>query len=178
MSSTPFILSHHPPEAYNRCLSVAGLHLCARCTGVYPVLFGLLAVQLALRAPLTHPWDTWIAWVLPIPAVFDWARGRFNPASGTNLVRLVTGVMLGVALGRTLYLHLRQPLHPLAMKQLFAIAVVAAVVELLARPYRLRAAEDPFSTPSVDSGQESGAAGAGKLESTVHDQDLDGAARH
>lgn len=144
---------------------------------MYPVLFGALALQIATRASMVHPWDLWVAWLLPVPAVLDWARGRFRPESGTNFIRFLTGVLLGVALGRTIYLHLREPLHPLAMKQLFAILGVAAAVELLARSRRIERAEDPFSVSFVEGGQGTGE-GTETLEAHDQDQDRDGPASH
>ena len=45
-----------------------------------------------------------------IAALFDWAYGRFRPHAASNLWRTVTGVLLGMALGRTLYVHLQKPL--------------------------------------------------------------------
>jgi len=126
---TPLWLSHHEPAHHARCMRLLGLQLCARCLGVYSALFATLSLEVAVRAPARMPYDGWIAFALPVPAVLDWARGRWRPQSGTNGLRLFTGALLGVALGRTLYLHLRQPGHPLAMAQFLALAAFAAVVE-------------------------------------------------
>ena len=41
-----FWLSHHHPDEYDRCYAVAGVHVCARCLGTYPVLFFFIAYQL------------------------------------------------------------------------------------------------------------------------------------
>ena len=148
MAETPFFLSHHRPHEYDRCFSLGGIHLCARCLGVYPVMFAVIALQLALRTPKALALD-WLALLLPLPALVDWARGRFNPRSGTNPMRLATGILLGAALGRTLYQHMRQPGHPLAMAQLGGLLVAAAMIEVISRPWRLRRLSDPNGAPAV-----------------------------
>src|SRR5689334_15596394 len=101
-------------------------------------MFAAIAIQIGLRTPKVLEQDLLVALLLPLPALVDWARGRFDPRSGSNGVRLATGALLGVALGRTLYLHLRQPGHPLVMAQLGFLLVVAALTEVISRPWRLR----------------------------------------
>ncbi len=144
--ATPLWLSHHEPANYGRCVRLAGLHVCARCLGVYPVLFAALALQVAFRASLRGTWDSWVAWVLPLPALVDWAQGRFRPSSGTNARRLLTGALLGAALSRSLYLHLRRPGHPLAMAQFLGLAVAAAAIEGI-HLWRRRRGDPAASSP-------------------------------
>ncbi|HEY3450834.1 MAG TPA: DUF2085 domain-containing protein [Myxococcales bacterium] len=145
--NTPFFLSHHPASQYQRCVRVAGLHLCARCLGLYPVMFAMIAAQIALKAPLSWPYDTSVALLLPAPTMLDWARGRFDPLAGSNFSRVTTGILLGISLGRTLYLHLVNPGFPLSMAQLGAIGAIAVVVE--AAVWWRRRRTDPNEPPDV-----------------------------
>jgi uncharacterized membrane protein len=141
MPRTPFLVSHHTPEHYDRCVDIGGWMVCTRCLGLYPLMLALIAAQIALRAPKALGCDPWVALLLPLPALVDWARGRFQPRSGSNALRFVTGLLLAPALARTLYLHLRSPFHALAVAQLSGMALVAVVVEILARRRRQRAAD-------------------------------------
>lgn len=143
MERTPFLLSHHSPADYHRCVRVGGWHVCARCLGLYPVLFAALAAQIALRAPLSHSWDSLIAFALPLPGLIDWARGRLWPLSGSNAGRLITGVLLGLSLARTLYLHLRAPWNPTTTAQMAGFLLIAAAVELVAWRRRASTRKDP-----------------------------------
>lgn len=152
MRESPFFLSHHRPGEHHRCVAIGGLRVCARCLGVYPVLFVLLAAQIAGRAPMTSSLDLAVGFLVPLPALLDWARGRFNPRSGSNGLRFLTGFLLGVSLSRTLYLHLRSPGHPLAMAQFASLALAALLVEVISRHYRLRAGRDPKAAPHVEGG--------------------------
>lgn len=152
--ATPFLLSHHPPSGYDRCVRVGGLHLCARCLGLYPTMFAALAVQIALRSPMAWPGDPWLAFLLPVPALVDWARGKFDPRSGTNASRLLTGTLLGISLGRTLYLHLRKPGFPLTMAQLGVLTAAFLGVEVASRLRRKRS--DPNRPPDVPNGDRDG----------------------
>lgn len=151
---SPFALSHHRPADYHRCVAIGGVHLCARCLGLYPVLFSSIGVQIALRSPLHWAADPWIAFLLPAPAMVDWARGRLDPRTGTNFSRLLTGVLLGLSLGRTLYLHLRRPGFALTMAQLVAMAAIFLAVEVFARLRPPRA--DPNASPAVEDPDRSG----------------------
>lgn len=145
--NTPFFLSHHPANQYHRCVRIAGLHVCARCLGLYPVMFAVIAAQIALKAPLAWPYDAFVAFLLPAPTMLDWARGRFDPLAGSNLTRVITGFLLGISLGRTIYLHLVSPGFPLSMAQLGAIGAIVAGVELAV--WRRGRKTDPNEPPDV-----------------------------
>ncbi|HLT28845.1 MAG TPA: DUF2085 domain-containing protein [Myxococcaceae bacterium] len=124
-------LSHHPPEELDRTWRLGGLHVCARCLGVYPVLLLGLVIQFALGAPLQLRLDGMMGVVLTMPALFDWAYGRWRPHAGSNLWRTSTGVLLGVALARSLYVHLQRPFPPVLLAQLSLVGVVVVGVLLL-----------------------------------------------
>jgi uncharacterized membrane protein len=126
-----FWLSHHHEEEYNRTYLLGGVRVCARCLGTYPVLLAVMVALFKLRAPLTWPWDVPVVLGLTVPALVDWAVGRFRPASGSNAVRTLTGVLLGVALGRSLFIHVQKPLPPVLVWQAALVAVVALPVFLL-----------------------------------------------
>ncbi|MBS1153530.1 MAG: hypothetical protein H6Q89_5228 [Myxococcaceae bacterium] len=125
-----FWLSHHPPEELDRAWKLGGIHVCARCLGTYPILFAAIAAQFAWRAPLEHPLDVPIALGLLAPALLDWAYGRFRPHAFSNPWRTLTGVLLGLALGRTLFIHLQRPLPLPLLLQLGLVTGVATPVIL------------------------------------------------
>ncbi|MGI5863306.1 MAG: DUF2085 domain-containing protein [Myxococcales bacterium] len=152
---TPFLISHHAAENHHRCVPIGKWMVCARCLGLYPLLFALIGAQTALRAPTILPGDAFVALVLPLPALLDWARGRFNSRTGSNALRIATGLLLGVGLARTLYLHMREPFHRLAVLQLGLLLLAAAGVELAAR-LRPRPPVDPNAPPDVEDGKEAG----------------------
>jgi len=126
-----FWLSHHHEDEYNRTYLLGGVRVCARCLGTYPVLVAVMMGLFALRAPLAWPWDVPVVLGLTLPALVDWAVGRFRPASGTNAVRTLTGVLLGAALGRSLFVHLQKPLPPMLVWQGALVLLVALPVLFL-----------------------------------------------
>ena len=129
-----FWLSHHPPDELDRCYRFGSVHLCARCLGTYPVMFAAIAVQLALRAPLEHPLDLLVCSALVLPATIDWALGRFQPHRFSNLWRSATGVLLGLGMGRSLFIHLQRPLPPALLAQ--GIVVTAIALPVIFTAYR------------------------------------------
>lgn len=131
MANPPFWLSHHPEPEYVRTYRVGSVRLCARCLGTYPVLFAAIAAQVATRAPLQSRFDGALAVGLLLPALIDWAYGQFRPLAGSNAQRTFTGVLLGVALGRTLYVHLQEPLPPYLLAQAALVTAVALPVIVL-----------------------------------------------
>ncbi len=126
-----FWLSHHRPDEYHRTYAVGGVRVCARCAGLYPTMFAGLAAQLALHAPLDGPFDPVLALALPLPALADWAVGHLRPAAGSNAQRTATGVLLGISLARTLFVHFVRPFHVLLLAQALLVTAVALPVILV-----------------------------------------------
>ena len=132
MGVIDFLLAHHRPEEYDRCYALGGVHLCARCAGLYPVLALVLGLQLAgVVGAVRAEWA--VLYLLPVPAVFSWARRRLTGAAGSNPVSTLTGALLGVALGRGLYLYLRDHRSVAFWALAGGLVVVVLTVELLAR---------------------------------------------
>jgi uncharacterized membrane protein len=125
-----FWLSHHYEDEYNRTYSLGGVRVCARCLGTYPVMVATLALSFALRAPLSWEWDMPLVLGFTLPGLVDWAIGRFWPSTGSNPVRTITGIMLGLAFGRSLFIHLQRPLPAVLLAQLALVTAVALPVIL------------------------------------------------
>lgn len=130
-------LAHHRPEQLERCVLVpcpgAPLALCARCLGLYPVLFLTLVLQGIWRV---GPWGTldwWIVLGASVPGFVDWALAWTGLRQGSNTLRILTGMLLGLALGRSLWLYFRDPLDEILWVQLGLLgagAVMAHCVRL------------------------------------------------
>ena len=123
-----FWLSHHPPDELDRCYRFGTLHVCARCLGTYPVMFAAIAAQLALHFPLAHPLDVPLCIALVLPSTIDWALGRFQPHRFGNPWRTATGVLLGLGLARSLFIHLQRPLPPALSGQVIVVTAIALPV--------------------------------------------------
>jgi len=132
-----FWLSHHPPDELDRCYRLGSLHVCARCLGTYPVMFAGIALQLTFHFPLEHPLDVPLSVALVLPATLDWAWGRFQPHRFSNAWRTATGVLLGLGLARSLFIHLQRPLPVALIAQAFVVTGIALPV-ILASYWRKR----------------------------------------
>jgi uncharacterized membrane protein len=121
---TPIWLSHHREEELHRTYRVGGLNLCARCLGMYPVMFAGIVLLFSLRAPLTWRYDVPFALGLTAIGVADFAIGQLRPRAFANPWRTFTGALLGVAFARTLYVHLQRPFPPALIAQGVLVTVV------------------------------------------------------
>lgn len=125
----PFLLSHHLPSNFDRCYSVRlfgrDVHLCARCSGIYPgILAGLLAFPLV---PSVFTSIVVVA-LLPIPALVDWSVTAFTSRAGYNPVRTATGLLLGYAYGLGLsHLFAGHDLRVLAIGVVYAVIAATLI---------------------------------------------------
>lgn len=105
--------SHHAPEQHDHCLLVPiapgrRLPVCARCLAVYPAAFTVLGLQLAglLDLAWTDPWGMLL---LPLPGAIEFVLEQLGRVRGNNLLRIATGLPLGVGLGRMFARYLHDP---------------------------------------------------------------------
>lgn len=161
--NTPFWIAHHAEEDRCRCVRLGGLDFCARCLGLYPALFALIAAQLVTRAPGPQAGEGWLIAASTFPALFDWARGRFDPKSGNNALRIVSGLLLACALSRTIWFHMMAPMNAASVAHLTWILVSALLVEIAAARHRRHArlaeelgemGQDPEALEALYAGRE------------------------
>jgi len=127
-----FLLSHHREHELHRCYAVQGQFLCARCTGLYPVVLLVWVAQFVFHAPPREmAIERWIVLGLSLPAMVDWMLGQFWPHAFSNVWRTFTGGLLGLALGRMLYIHMREPFPMGLCWQLLASLIAVLLVLLL-----------------------------------------------
>lgn len=131
------VLAHQHPTHADRCvwlpLGRLRLALCSRCLGLYPVLFIAFFVQLVLGCGRDWGIIDWlIVLVLAAPALLDWGASRLR-WPGRNDLRIGSGALLGLALGRSLYLYVVDPLSELVWIQLALLAAGALTFELVRR---------------------------------------------
>ena len=100
-------LSHHDPSGYDRCVLVAGRHVCRRCLVLYPLAFVVLIA--AQATGWSGPSEALALVVLPLPAVAEFVlehRGvlRYNPGR-----QILVTIPLAVALGAGFDRYLDRP---------------------------------------------------------------------
>jgi hypothetical protein len=131
-----FLIAHHHADQLERCYlmwcGARPIWLCARCLGLYPALLLTLGLQLVRPLP-PGAWDVpWLA-LGSLPALMDWGLARLGRSPGSNLRRTLTGLLLGLALGRVAGIHGLRPFHPLAVAYLAVLGACVVGVELVAR---------------------------------------------
>jgi uncharacterized membrane protein len=110
------LFSHHAPEQHDHCLFLPlpggrRLPLCARCLGIYPMMLVVLALQLTGRLDLAWT-DPWLMILLPLPTVIEFLGEQTGRVQGSNRLRILTGLPLGVALGRMFLRYFQDPFDP------------------------------------------------------------------
>ena len=138
-----FLLAHHWSDQLDRCyrafIGNRPVWFCSRCAGLYPVLFAVLALQFFVGIPRGW-WDLLWLFILPIPALLDWALGRLGIRPGSNFGRTFWGAFLGASLARMIYLNMIDPANTLVVIQIAALVGVLVLVES-ARPFVIRRRE-------------------------------------
>ena len=113
----PYILSHHEPHEYYRCIRIKQTWICARCLGVYLGIFSTIIALLATSLS-TKPW---LVALLPAPALIDWSVSHFHISHSTNTIHIITGGLLGAGYVFGVMLLLSQPTLALAIGSCYAL---------------------------------------------------------
>jgi uncharacterized membrane protein len=131
------VLAHHRLEDRDRCLHLPlgarRLALCARCVGLYPTILAALLVQAIARPPILAAVDWWLCLSGIFPALLDWGLTWLGRRRGTNRMRVATGVLLGISLGRGIWLYLHDLKSEVFWVQIGLLAVSALAFELVRR---------------------------------------------
>lgn len=102
-----FLLSHHQEEQYSRTIKITNsVRLCARCTGMVLGFISLLIINFFLI-----PYFTWfialpLMLLMIIPALVDWLTQKFRKRESNNVLRILTGFLLGGSI--TFMIHMRE----------------------------------------------------------------------
>lgn len=105
---------------------------------MYPVMLVGVVVLFWLehRSPgslETAPGEGVLLTALVLPALLDWVRGRINPKSGSNALRILTGALLGAGLARLVHLQATAPFQQPAVDVIIVLVLGVAVGEVMAR---------------------------------------------
>ncbi|MDD4052503.1 MAG: DUF2085 domain-containing protein [candidate division Zixibacteria bacterium] len=92
------LLSHHAPADYDRTVVCLGVRMCSRCMGV---LAGVLIAGFVWLHWQTHPCQSSVVLVggyfMPVPAAIDFLSHEIGLRRSNNVIRFVTGILLGIA---------------------------------------------------------------------------------
>lgn len=124
---THVLLSHHPPEQYDRCFlwrfGKREHHICSRCLGYY-TLFVPSVIFFFWQNAATLPIDWVFLYALPAVAIAEWARSQFNwkYQKSTNTLRFSSCALLGISAARMMFL---------LYKNIFDVRVYLSVIFFL-----------------------------------------------
>ena len=121
-----FSISHHHSHQYNRCYKFGKLHVCARCLGLYPILILLIILQFYI--PFPKKYQDIFLFILPLPAIIDWASNFIFDLKGYNWIRTITGFFLGLSLSRLIWLHIKDPFNKVSLKGFFMYLLIVSFV--------------------------------------------------
>ncbi|MDO8056564.1 MAG: DUF2085 domain-containing protein [Candidatus Hermodarchaeota archaeon] len=97
------LISHHEPPYMHRCwhLRFRGhtLHICARCSALLVGIILALTIHLFFVQIPINPITFLGAFILSLPAVFDWSTQTLELRESRNPFRALTGFLLGYAVG-------------------------------------------------------------------------------
>jgi uncharacterized membrane protein len=127
--TSKYLFSHHRKEEHYRCYSLSffsrKVHLCSRCTGIYPGIFvGIAQLHLATVLPL------YLVALSGVPTLIEKYFTGVKRFRGYNWLRTLTGFILGLGYVNGVYLLLKDPLSPelLLIGSLYLIAAVYLIL--------------------------------------------------
>lgn len=94
-----YLLSHHEESELYRCyalrLGKRTVHLCSRCVGIYAGI----ALGILLHAQALLPSSAYLpaVAVLPLFGLVDWSVSALRGWRGHNVLRTLSGLLLGIA---------------------------------------------------------------------------------
>jgi hypothetical protein len=97
------------------------------------MVIATIAVQLIWDVGPGACLDWWITLVGLGPAIVDWGISRLDIWQGRNAIRIASGGLAGVALGRSIFLYWRDPRHEVFWVQVAMIAICIVAFEVARR---------------------------------------------
>ena len=94
--------AHHWPDEYDRCVVIAGRHVCRRCLTLYPAAITVAVLSLAGIVLWPRSLDLWFIWALCLPATADFVLEQLGLIRYSARRQVITTAMLAPALGRGL----------------------------------------------------------------------------
>lgn len=94
--------THHWPDEYDRCTTIAGRHVCRRCLTLYPAAIAT-GVAFVLGLSLwPAALDPWLIWALCLPATADFVLEQTGAVTYSARRQVITTALLAPAVGRGL----------------------------------------------------------------------------
>lgn len=94
--------THHHPDQYDRCVTIAGRHVCRRCLVLYPIAALFAALTLAGWSLWPEALDLWFIWLPCIPVTIDFVGEQLGVFEYSARRQVVTTLLLAPAIGRGL----------------------------------------------------------------------------
>lgn len=106
-------LAHHWPEHYReRCVVLAGRHVCRRCAALYPLGVLVAILSWAGVAPWPETFDPAAIWILSIPATVAYCAEALGLIRYSSKVQVGTTLVAALAFGRALGYEFEQRWSP------------------------------------------------------------------
>ena len=93
-------LAHHWPDRYDRCIVIAGRHVCRRCVWFYGIAFFVAALAFVGVSPWPEAFDVWAVWILPLPATLEFFAGELGLADYDARRQIAVTALMSPAVGR------------------------------------------------------------------------------
>lgn len=94
--------THHWPEEYDRCTTIAGRPVCRRCLTLYPAAIAVGIAFLLGWSLWPAAADPWLIWALCLPATADFVLEQTGNVDYSARRQVLTTALLAPAVGRGL----------------------------------------------------------------------------
>jgi uncharacterized membrane protein len=91
------VLSHHPPCQFDRTYILFKRRFCIRCTGIAAGVLSSLVLFPFIPLPFLATLIP--AFLLPLPAIFNFTLNELGKRKNTFFKRFLTGFLMGISIG-------------------------------------------------------------------------------
>ena len=129
VADTPLWLSHHFPDAYERCAVIGGRHVCRRCLVLYPVAL-VAGIAISVGSWWSSAWDPWVLWLGPLAGTVEFVLDNLKIVRYSPVRQMVLSSGGAVAAGVGYVRYLDDLTDPLvwSVVAVYTTVCVAAVV--------------------------------------------------
>ena len=132
-------LAHHWPDHYERCVVIAGRHVCRRCLVLYPLTIAVAVAAVAGVLLWPRRFDPELIWLLSIPGTLEYVAEQLSLLRYRARQQMIATALTAIPLGRGLSYEFEHRWSWYFWGPLLVFGTIWFIATIVGRRKRLRA---------------------------------------